>query len=355
MLEELRIVRVRLPLGLVRRMDELLVAGVGGYETREEFIREAVDAFVLDNTYEEAPEELHRPEREAHRRLQKPPGRPYLADRPTRAPRETPPTGALTETTLRAPPSVRLVADPINIVVDEPLFGLHNRDYPSLWAATRLAEATRHKQVAFETFLKTVTEEGWVFGEFLRTLQQRVGGKLTSLFPTNPEKPLSSEEAFRAFAIGTISQVDGGLRCSGPLFVWRCCALAKSDGEVVVGLTEPGFALLRALDGLSVEVPHPPELASPFISHLRRYAPADWWGFQRVLSAVEPGIQRVDLVEQLKRARPEWSDAQAATNAAGYVARAREWGLIEPKQVGGRYRLTAFGRQVLAEEEGTDE
>jgi hypothetical protein len=33
----------------------------------------------------------------------------------------------------------------------------------------------------------------------------------------------------------------------------------------------------------------------------------------------------------------------------GYVARGREWGLIEPKQVDGRYWLTDFGRQQLEE------
>ena len=31
----------------------------------------------------------------------------------------------------------------------------------------------------------------------------------------------------------------------------------------------------------------------------------------------------------------------------GYVARAREWGLLEPRLHGGRYRLTEFGSERL--------
>ena len=37
---------------------------------------------------------------------------------------------------------------------------------------------------------------------------------------------------------------------------------------------------------------------------------------------------RVELAHKFKDWRPSWSDAMANTNAAGFVARAREWGLL---------------------------
>ena len=43
-----------------------------------------------------------------------------------------------------------------------------------------------------------------------------------------------------------------------------------------------------------------------------------------------------------------------STNAAGYIARAREWGLVEPKQSKSRYQLTPFGvEQLIGGEEMT--
>ena len=40
----------------------------------------------------------------------------------------------------------------------------------------------------------------------------------------------------------------------------------------------------------------------------------------------------------------------AETNCTGYVSRSREWGLVEPELVDGRYRLTQLGSTVAAEE-----
>jgi hypothetical protein len=52
-------------------------------------------------------------------------------------------------------------------------------------------------------------------------------------------------------------------------------------------------------------------------------------------------------VRDFARARPDWSKSVASTNAQGYVARGREWGLIESRQVQGRYALTPFGEEQL--------
>jgi hypothetical protein len=119
-----------------------------------------------------------------------------------------------------------------------------------------------------------------------------------------------------------------------------------------VGLTSAGRELLTALEAVSLEMPHPPGLAERFFAHLRAFAPQDWWGFTTLLEAVEAGTTRVELVELFQRAQPTWNESKNATNAAGYVARAREWGLVEPKQVDGRYALTPFGKHQLDEERG---
>ena len=58
---------------------------------------------------------------------------------------------------------------------------------------------------------------------------------------------------------------------------------------------------------------------------------------------------RLELVEVFQTARPDWTASVAATNTQGYVARAREWGLVESKQVAGTYRLTEFGERYTAE------
>src|SRR5258708_27729654 len=51
-----RIVRIPMDIALIRRMDELILSRTAGFDTRAEFIREAVDALVTELTYDPAPD-----------------------------------------------------------------------------------------------------------------------------------------------------------------------------------------------------------------------------------------------------------------------------------------------------------
>src|SRR2546426_3728702 len=55
--QDQRIVKLLLPLPLIRQMDRLLVDGVGGFTTRNEFVREAIESYMLELTHEPAPAE----------------------------------------------------------------------------------------------------------------------------------------------------------------------------------------------------------------------------------------------------------------------------------------------------------
>jgi hypothetical protein len=356
---EERIVKIPLPIRLIRQIDETIVSGLGGYSTRTEFFRDAAEGLLLELKYEPAPAE---PVVRREPLTPAAPTKSVIADGNS-APHPSAPDGAgegqpglLTksigsadETTLR----LGIASEPLTggeaEVDDEPLFGMHNRDFPSLWVAFRLAERAASEPVPYEPFVEEITDEAWDYAEALRSLEGAAGQKLTALFPTNRAKPQSASDAFKAFAVGSVADgKSGSVRAEGPLFAWRVCQVKRSaGGDFVLGLTPEGLRLLRSLDGISVLLPHAPELARTFLEHLRRHSPGDWWGFCTVVATVADEPNRLELVETFQRERPDWSPKVAATNAQGYVARAREWGLVKPKQVGGRYALTEFGSQYL--------
>ncbi len=368
---EERVVRIVLPVELIRRLDEALLRRVGGFESRTEFVRESIENMLLELEYEPAQPEPESP------RTSGLPG-PYgtesepgplgredgrLSDG-NGAPRhmmriETEPAVQL-DSTSGDPPDLSatvltvsargaVIRDGIAEVDDEPLFGLHNRDYPSIWAAHRLAAFTREGPVSLSHYLHEVVDEAWAYARFLQRIELRTKGKLTVMFPRNAQKPQSAEEGFKTFAIGATSarDADGRVSASGPLFGWKVCQLQRRDREMYIGLTEPGYELLEVLNGISLEMPHPPKIAERFFAHLKRFAPADWWGFETVLVAAREEPNRHNLQEAFRAVRPGWSDAVVGTNTQGYVGRAREWGLLEPKLARGRYLLTDFGGTVL--------
>jgi Arc/MetJ-type ribon-helix-helix transcriptional regulator len=346
-----RIVRVPLPVELIRRMDELVLGGKAGFQTRAEFIREAVEAMALELSYEPAPDEPLAQDMAGSggssvRHLAAPDHGGVHA-RALEAPAID-----LKATILRSPVPGVTIDDGVGHVVDEPLFGLHNRDYPSIWAAHHLAALTTRELVGLSQFYGSVVKAAWEFGEQLLGLEKATAVKLSALFPTNRKKPQSAEAAFRMFAVGT--RLAGGpeVRVSGPLFAWRICQVTTEGDGLKIGLTSEGRDLLTTLDGLSLELPHPPVMALSFFVHLRTHAPMDWWGFATLLETVEVGVTRNELVQAFQVAQPDWSDNVSTTNAAGYVARAREWGLVEPRLVEGHYALTPFGKQLLHEEKG---
>lgn len=344
-LRDQRVVKLVLPLPLIREMDRLLLDGIGGFTTRTEFVREAIESYMLDLTHEPAPAEptLLRGRK---RRLT-----PVTAPVSNEAEGEafTPAASRLTMADTALPAIARDGATMAgeSQLVAEPLFGMHNRDYPSLWAATRLAAYLDEGPVTFEEYADRVTEEAWSYAAELDLLEVELDAKLTALFPTNDAKREASSGGFRMFAIGSASRTGSGVRTGGPLFLWRVCDAERHGDAIRVGLRREGRELLASLAGLTIAQPHPPEMARAFLAHLRVHARPDYWGFEHVLRTVAERPGRKELLASFQEARSDWRESVAATNAQGYVARGREWGLIAPKVVESRYELTDFGLEVL--------
>jgi hypothetical protein len=358
-----RIVKVPLPVELIRKMDEALAEGRGGLETRAAFIKEAAENLLAEVTYPDAP-----PERATSAAasegtdVPKPPRFPVEGKhQPGILPADILkriPSWEMDELRLadlagtaltNVAPGATLeagVAEPDG----EPLLGLHNRDYPSIWAAHRLARYTEKGVVPFEEFRARVTDAAWVYSEQLGELEDQYPGiRLRSLFPSNPLKRESAERAFQTFAVGSIPRkpsADGPIKAGGPLFVWKISQLIWEDGTLMIGLTSSGREFLERLSGVSLEIPHNEQLAQAFLDHLIDESAGERWGFDQIIRAVATDPDREKLVSIIARARSDWTKTTASSVAQGYVARAREWGLLELRLVGGRYSLTDFGRKL---------
>lgn len=332
---EQRIMRIPLPVPLIREMDALMIKGLGGYATRGEFIVDAIQERLLELTIDGI-EDAGRP-----------PANLAPLEEVTTEP--APPKAATIQmTAIVVPPSGFTVGMDDNLAQPEgqSLFGLHNRDYPSLWALAKLAALTLERPIPVETYYTQVTDEAWKFGQLLLAIEKHTGAKQTALFPTNANKRKSAEMGFRTFAIGGYrGRPDNAFITSGPLFEWRVAALAAGDQkEPLIGVTAAGWSLLRALDGISVEEPHPAPAAAQFLAHLLDHAPADRAGFIEIGRAIGPdGATRQDVLDHVAEAWPDWTQNEVSTNSAGYIARAREWGLVEPKQTTTKYHLTPLG------------
>jgi hypothetical protein len=355
-------------------MDEAILAGRGGFQNRAELMREAVENLLNELDYPEAPAEppplgdARRSSSQAARLplslVQDVPRSPVgpsaaqagdrmldevVADMPSWE-RDELTLGDLAATALVAPKTKPKILHGVGVhVAEEPLLGLHNRDYTSIWALHRMARYTNDDVITFEKYLREATRAAWYFGGQLKSLEERDRlSKLTVLFPTNTAKQPSAERGFQAFAVGSLnhSRETGLLNASGPLFAWRAIHVAP-DGDRPATLTEDGWQLIRQLGGLSLELPHAPHLAKIFMSYLAERAPGDWWGFSHLLHAVSHRPTRDEVVERFHSHRPEWSEATASSIAQGYIARSREWGLVEPRLVDGRYWLTTTGRDLI--------
>ncbi|GAB2753769.1 ribbon-helix-helix domain-containing protein [Sinomonas soli] len=333
-----RPVRLLLNAHLIRRVDDVIASGAGGFSTREELIEEALNSYLLEL------QEVERLSAEAS--VQMP---------PTVDPQKGPPhhRGQTLTTKVVArisspPPAFAAEGDEI-LVEDVPLLGLHNRDWPSLWALSRLAHAAAAGPVSFPGYLEAVTAEAW---QLAASLHEQLGADAkaaTKMLPTNVLKKQAADTGFQNFAVGALSNkpLRQGLRkATGPLPAWRAIAFFISDGNVRAALTAQGWRLLQIVEGLDPRQPHDPQVAGEFFEYLRTNAPADWWGFKTVLREVSIAPTRDSLLASMESAR-EWSPSIASSATQGYIARCREWGLVEPKLVSGTYLLTEFGKETL--------
>lgn len=346
-----RIMRLPLPVTLIREMDAVILKGLGGYTTRAEFIIDAIQERVLELSIGVV-EDAGPPPGQG--------GAPVHAALVARATDtaeavEQRPMASLPMTALTPPSTGALIAhaEDLNRPEGRPLFGLHNRDYPSLWALSKLAKLTTTGPVPVEQFYVKVLREAWRFGELLLATEKHLGVKCTALFPTNPKKRKPAETGFRSFAIGDYRGGSGTYTTSGPLFEWRLAGLVQDDKNgLLIGITSDGWTILKAVAGISVEEPHPPAAAATFLAHLAEHAPADLRGFTEIVRAIGPeGATRQNVLEHVAKAWTDWTDNEISTNSAGYIARAREWGLVEPKQTNAQYHLTPLGYEHVTGEE----
>ena len=340
--------RIPLPVPLIREMDAVIISGAGGYSTRAEFIVDAIQERILELTIEgvedAGPPPVHKDDVSA---APGPPEEKAAHRRPTDS--GTPVTMEMTELVPRGDGFSISPADNLSRPEGKALFGLHNRDYPSLWALSQLAEMANEEPIPVVDYHARVLKRAWDFGEHLLSLEEHTGRKCTALFPTNPDKRKAAEARFCMFAIGDFRiNGDKTVPTSGPLFEWRAAGLIGSVDQPRIGLTEAGWQLLAALDGLSVDEPHTPASVAAFLAHLTEHAPADLRGFVEILRSIGPeGATRQVVLNHAGAQWPEWNENEVSTNAAGYIARAREWGLVEPKQTKSHYHLTPIGVEHL--------
>jgi hypothetical protein len=341
-----RVMRIPIPVPLIREMDAVILRGVGGYATRAEFIVDAIQERILELSLDGIEDAGPPPTADERPRVPLIAEPSRTADRPA-APAHPTAQATMPMTALAAPADGYVVAEAEDLSQPEgrSLFGLHNRDYPSLWALTKLASMTVEQPLPIENYFTAVLNEAWRFGELLLAIEKHTGTKCTALFPTNAEKRKPAEMAFRSFAVGDYRTARVRDTTNGPLFEWRLIGLtAGRRKEPLVGVTAAGWALLASVAGVSVEEPHPAAAAETFLAHLAERAPADWKGFIEIVRAIGPdGATRQDVLDHVAKAWPDWTENEVSTNSAGYIARAREWGLVEPKQTKSHYHLTPLG------------
>ncbi len=386
-----RLVRVRFPAALLRQIEELLEAGVGGYTDRSELVVDAVRERLLelgdthvptgvtatneilksraDSTFlsEERSSEMAELVEVVLRDSVWRQGQEEEGDvsAPVVSPPSRDPAEAAREVVVSMPEEAAIVIDGVLSPIESredtpqkgPLFGLHNRDFPSLWALTELGRYTAEGPIAYSEFMIEVAASAWKYGEMLVGLERQGIKGLTSLFPTNPDKREASEGRFLNFGVGEAKSTKDGWATRGPLFQWGVAGIVVSEGVGSIGVTPLGVRVIGQVVGLTPDIPHPQEIAVGFAEFLQASAPDDWWGFQRLLTAVGAGAStrnEVAIHFHGSRFGDDWTKNEVSTNAAGYVARAREWGFLEQKQQAGRYVLTDLGREILAQGEAPE-
>jgi hypothetical protein len=342
-----RPIKVILAVEAVRDMDKAILEQLGGYEDRHELVNEAIQQYLVElrTAVDDEPAATGKADLETDV-----PDSRRATDQVPEPPPATAPIVNLADTAVRLP-SVQpaLVENEVALVRREPLLGLHNADVPSIAAIALLGELSADGPVSVEQFYPAATERARALAGSLAAYEERHKVKLSALLPSNANKAKSAARGYQAFALGTIAKQpedDGRRAVSGPLYLWNAAGLVRDGDDLKIGITEAGWRLLESLDGITFERPHSIEHARRFLAHLHEHAPADVWGFRTLLEAVSRRIGRVDLNAHFVEQR-DWKESVATSVAQGYVARSREWGMVVPKLVDGRYELTTFGREML--------
>ncbi|MGC4936945.1 hypothetical protein [Kribbella sp. DT2] len=312
--EGARLLKLRLPAQLVRDMDEAILASRGAYFDRNEFVTEA----VWDRLAEEGLSIQARV-----RMATEPDGSEWQVEAALEA---TPPT---------AP---RLVQEGHN-------FGLHNRDLPTLWVLADLM-VNAADGLEWTKYFEQLRERAQKAGRWLRKqdADSHAAVKAAVGFPRDGAKAKASEDRFLSTAVGAPRSGQG------PAFLMGLIGVAGEPAEVRP--TPEAVELLRELaaTGLTHQVPQSAEAARRWLRHLQAVASQEHATWLQVLRALEGRPTRADLTDLF----PQWPGTQADTNCMGYISRGREWGLVRPELVDGRYELTDLGHQVVMEGVKTD-
>lgn len=321
-----RLIKMLLPGRLVREMDDLIAASTA-YESRRDFIVDAIEGHLAE--------------------LQVPPDH-HGASR--RAVRDATPIGQKAIDSGGGSPAVSVaqtaippiepggpVLDPVVRAEAEPTWGMHNRDFPTLWALSHLARYTREAggPVPLSSWTDQMVQRAWEMTEALGESRFDTSG-----FPSNPSKREASEGRFIRFFLGSESG-------EGPLFELGLAGLAGGR----LAPTPAGLALLTALEGFSCDRGQKVrrEWTEAYLRHLVDHAPADAGFLEEVLRQIAKGnSDRTTLISAIGADRPGWSASVLETNVAGFIARAREWGMIMPKQRRGRYVLEEDALQLIS-------
>lgn len=334
---ETRTVSLELPSALLSRVDAFIASSASPFETIDAFVELAIVEQLVPGRGDSYTQSEIIPEKIVTK----------STSRKTKSP-SAPNAGSLRERTLLGrPPAIDPLLTGLAKVDTAALSGLHSRDYPSLWSATQLATLCVEGPIRWDRARKELVKRAWELGEFIGDARAEDGTKLDALFPTNHAKPQSAENAFRDFALGKISDRGTELSASGPLFTWGICQVALRDEKPAVGFTPQGLELLGALPNLSLQIPHSEDDARTFFTYLSRHAASDWRALMEVLRLAHASPTRAEVVATFHASQPTWSESQTSANVSGYVSRCREWGLVEPKQVKGRYFLTKLGEELL--------
>lgn len=262
---------------------------------------------------------------------------------------------------------------------DRPLFGLHNRDYPSLWGLMLLARAAAEGPVPWSEFASGLELTARAYGGPLRIMDEverpKRGLKYSASFP-DPWKEakggqwIAGEKGRKTarlypFVKNTFARIQkgrGGMRtvARGPLPRWNAVQFLERDGLLLVEPTPSGYELLEVMAGVSLSLPHPPRSAKDFLSFLSEESPGDAEAFLRVLNAIDVTGEREEVVEFnldyfdqfLDQESESGTSTFASTMTQGYIARGREWGLVEadmaPSEDGRKiYVLTESGHRAI--------
>jgi hypothetical protein len=326
-----RLVKLYLPVETVRRMDAAILRSAGAYFDRAEFVTEA----LIDRLAEEGHgtvEQLPLPQERTTELAAVPEPAELAAD--------VLEVGMFGDwLSSGSAPTLPTTSGPATN------FGLHNRDYPTIWATDLLGRLTVEagSSLTWDTFSEQLLQMSWSVGRRLAAVDAETGRlvKVGVGFPTNAAKKDAAERRFLAHSFGLPS----GRGNPGPVFVFKWVGVEQVDGEPHVALTESALTVLRELAGTGDLGPPFGEAAwRIFADHLAMHARPELEAWLSVLELVRAQPNRNELVERCTW----WTGNEAATNAMSYVSRGREWGLVEPRlNPDNRYALTQRGAEEL--------